>query len=151
MRYFYITLWFEFQSGLEGHTGSLAGGSIGLESSLLLETEHSREDVGGEAADGLVVFLHRFVEILTADGNTIFRAFELSLKFREILVGLQVGIILRQSEEAAKGLGEFALCRLELGQLLGRGVRRVNGNLRGLAAGSKSSAASIESMAGRWC
>ena len=99
----------------------------------------------------MVVFLHRFVEILTADGDTIFRAFELSLQFREILVGLQVGIILRQSEETAKGLGEFALCRLELGQLLGRGVRRVNGNLRGFAAGSKSSAASIESMAGRWC
>ena len=79
MRYFYITLWFEFQSGLEGHTGSLAGGSIGLESRLLFKTKHTSEDVRGEAAHGLVVFLHRLVEILTADSDTVFRAFELSL------------------------------------------------------------------------
>ena len=56
------------------------------------------------------------------------------LQLLEVLVGLQVGIVLLNSDELAESRAEFALSLLELLQLLGSEGFGIEGDLRGLRA-----------------
>src|SRR5882672_8397614 len=66
---------------------------------LLLEAEHHRGEVARERAHGDVVLLHRLDEALARDGNAVLGAFELRLQFKEVLVGLQLRIVLRDHQK----------------------------------------------------
>ena len=71
---------------LEFYFRGLFGAVCGFELIAFLKAEEAGEDVAGEAAYAEVVFLNRLVEAETALVDAVFRAFELGLQCREVLV-----------------------------------------------------------------
>ena len=71
----------------------------------------------------------------SGDGNAVLGPFELGLQFEEILVGLQVGILLRNGDQTSQSRSHLLLRLLKLGQLLGRQVRCIQFERHGLGTG----------------
>lgn len=114
--------------------GSRLGASIGLEVVLLLEAAELGDEVAREGNDEFIEAAGFLVELATGCRDTVLGAFELAHEFLEISVGLEVGIALGDSYEAAKGLTEFTLCLLVFSNLLRGCIGGVDGHLRGLGA-----------------
>ena len=87
--------------------------------SAFLKAEQSGKDILGEAADAGIEFLRRVVEVGTCHVDAVFGTFQLGLQFQEILVGLQLGIVLRDGKQFAEGRSHGTLRLLILGQLFG--------------------------------
>src|SRR6266566_1414132 len=70
-----------------------------------------------EAADVGVVAVHRVVVVLARHGDAVLRALELVLKRAEVLVGLELGVVLRDREQAPQGRRERRVGRSHLLQI----------------------------------
>ena len=57
------------------------------------------KDMFREAADIGVVSLCSIVEVFACYVDTVFRSFQLGLQLKEVLIGLQVGIVFRDSQQ----------------------------------------------------
>ena len=121
---------------LELYLWSFLCASISLEVAFDAETEYISKEVGRETANGNIVSLCCFIEQTTGLGDTVLGAFELCLQFAELLIGLQVGIVLGDGEQASQSLADFALCSLVFSQLLGGEILGIYGDLGSLAASS---------------
>jgi hypothetical protein len=77
------------------------------------------EEAVGELADVGVIGLDGVVVVFAGDGDAIFGAGEFVLQAEEILVGLELGIVFDDGEEAADGAVELAVG----GDFVGGGLR----------------------------
>jgi hypothetical protein len=76
-------------------------------------------EVGREGADGVVVGQHRVVVVLARVADAGLGVGQLLLQRQEILVGLQVGIVLRHGEQALQRTAEGVLGDGLLGRATG--------------------------------
>ncbi len=81
-----------------GHSLFIRHGKVRL---LFHMEEELGRQVRGEIADAFVVLRHFLDVALARDGNAILCPFELTLEITKVLVGLQIWIILCNSDEAA--------------------------------------------------
>ena len=71
----------------------------GLKLGFLFKPEHRCDNRCRETTYHHIETLHGLGVASTCYGNTIFRSFELGLQFEKILIGLQIGIILCNSQQ----------------------------------------------------
>ena len=121
---------------LELHLGCVLCTCLSLELIHGVEAEDASEDILWELADDDIVLLYHFVELVAGLVNAVLGAFQLYLQVAEVLVGLQVGLVFLNGNQASEGSTQFALSLLELLQLLRSHVLGVEGDLSSLAAGA---------------
>ena len=84
-----------------------------------LEAIHTREEIVGEAADREVVALHALVVAAACLVDAVLRTLFLHHQRLVVFAGLQVGVALRDGDEAGECLRHLVLCLLEDLDLLG--------------------------------
>src|SRR5262245_17763209 len=89
------------------------------EARLRLEAEDLGGEVGRERAHDHVELAHGLDEAVARDGDPVLGALELRLQVAESLVGLELGVVLRDDEQARERGGHLVLRGLELGERLG--------------------------------
>src|SRR5574340_275383 len=103
-----LTLEFHFRR--LGHGLFIRHREIGL---LFHVQEKLGGQIRGEGADHLVELRHPVDITLTRHRDAILSAFELALEITEVLIGLQIGIVLRDGQQPSQGAGETLLRFLE--------------------------------------
>ena len=117
---------------------SFFGAGFGLELIHLVKSEHTSKKVLGERTDDNVIILNDFVEAVAGLVDAILGTFELYLQVAEVLVGLQVGIVLLNSNQTAECTAEFTLCLLEFLQFLWSHVLGIECDAGSLRTGSNN-------------
>ena len=79
----------------------LFGTGISLKICPFLETKHIGKQIGGEAAEALVVNLGCFVEALTLGLDAVFATFQLCLQSEIVLTRLQVWVVFDGDKKSA--------------------------------------------------
>lgn len=111
---------FDIQSvSLELHLRCLFAAFGGFKVGAFLKAENTGKNVLGETADCRIKVLCSIVEIGACYVDAVLCPFQLGLQFQKILIGFQVGIVLGNGKQFAKGGSNRALCFLVFSQFSG--------------------------------
>ena len=92
---------------------------LGLKQRHLLEAKDACYEVCGEATDRDIEASHPLVVLVTLGRDAVLCALKLCLQLKEILTRLEVGVTLRDGDEASQCLAYLVLCLHPRCHLLG--------------------------------